>query len=188
MMIRISHFTLVLILGGLVVSHVPQKSIAQSLDIPSGSWGLSLGNSANFTGVRINFRDNEVERIRGLNITLWPAGDMEMSHISGISLGVVPEAGSMDGLNMGFGISAEDKLWGISLGILGAGAGGNIEGIAIGGLGAGAGGNIKGITIGGLGAGAGGNIYGLSVGLLGVGAGGNLYGITLGGPRRRGGR
>ena len=41
-----------------------------SLDIPTENNGISIGNSRNFTGLRINFRDRDVERIRGVNITL----------------------------------------------------------------------------------------------------------------------
>ena len=44
---------------------------AQSLDIPSKKWGLSFGNSKEFTGLRFNFRDHGVVRITGVNVTLW---------------------------------------------------------------------------------------------------------------------
>lgn len=44
---------------------------AQSVDIPSKAWGVSFGNSKSFTGLRFNFRDNQVERVTGVNFTLW---------------------------------------------------------------------------------------------------------------------
>ena len=41
---------------------------AQSLDIPSSRWGISFGNSKNFTGLRFNYRDRDVEEITGINM------------------------------------------------------------------------------------------------------------------------
>ena len=42
---------------------------AQSINFPTSKFGLSIGNSKNFTGLRINFSDRQVEKINGLNIT-----------------------------------------------------------------------------------------------------------------------
>jgi len=169
----------------------------QSLDVPVKGYGISFGNSKRFAGLRFNFRDRRVDRIDGMNITLWKADENENAIIRGISLGIIPEAGDMGYLQLGFGVVADYQLSGISIGILGAGSGGDMDGINIGGLGAGAGGSITGINIGGLGAGAGQDLVGLNIGglgagagqnaigvnlaLLGAGAGQNLYGITLGG-------
>ena len=44
--------------------------VAQSLDFPSKSWGISFGNSKTFTGLRFNFRDSQVKKITGVNLTL----------------------------------------------------------------------------------------------------------------------
>ncbi|MHB8054224.1 MAG: hypothetical protein ACYDH3_03130, partial [Candidatus Aminicenantales bacterium] len=38
------------------------SAFGQSLDIPSKRWGLSFGNSTEFTGLRFNFRDTGVVR------------------------------------------------------------------------------------------------------------------------------
>ena len=171
--------------------------IGQSLDIPVKGYGISFGNSKNFAGLRFNFRDRHVDRIDGLNVTLWKADENEDALMRGISVGIIPEAGDMGYLQVGFGVVADYQLSGLTLGILGAGSGQDMDGINIGGLGAGAGGSITGINIGGLGAGAGQNIVGLNVGglgagagqsaigvniaLLGAGAGQNLYGVTIAG-------
>jgi len=169
----------------------------QSLDIPVKGYGISFGNSKKFAGLRFNFRDKRVDRIDGMNITLWKADENEDAIMRGISLGILPEAGDMGYLQLGIGVVAEYQLSGISIGILGAGAGRDMDGINIGGLGAGAGQNMTGVNIGGLGAGAGQNVIGLNIGglgagagqnavgvniaLLGAGAGQNLYGITIAG-------
>ncbi|MFC2088799.1 LA_2272 family surface repeat-containing protein [Calditrichota bacterium] len=172
--------------------------LSQSLDIPSRNWGISFGNSTEFSGFRINYRDHNVEKIRGINITLWDSYDNELAEVTGISLGIMPQAGYLKGLQLGIaGIAAERELSGVSLGLLGGGSGGDINGIGFGGLGFGSGGSmsglfigglgvgcgkdISGIMIGGLGAGAGGSMSGFSLGILGVGAGHNVSGITIGG-------
>ena len=169
----------------------------QSLDIPVKGYGISFGNSREFAGVRFNFRDKRVDRIDGVNFTLWKADENEDAIMRGLSVGIIPEAGDMGYFQVGFGVIADYQLTGFTLGILGAGSGEDMDGINIGGLGAGAGGSVKGINIGGLGAGAGQNMVGLNIGglgagagqnaigvniaILGAGAGQNLYGITLAG-------
>jgi len=181
----------------LLTSVYVDATLSQSLDIPVKGYGISFGNSKKFAGLRFNFRDKRVDRIDGVNFTLWKAEENEDALMRGISLGVMPEAGDMGYLQVGFGVIAEYQLTGLTLGILGAGSGEDMDGINIGGLGAGAGGDITGINIGGLGAGAGRSMVGLNIGglgagagqdalgvniaLLGAGAGQNLYGITLAG-------
>jgi len=155
----------------------------QSLDIPSHRWGISFGNSKEFSGLRFNFRDSRVRRISGINVTLWqPRRDNKQAVVSGISLGVIPGGGKMTGLQVGLlAVAAETKLSGISIGLLGPGSGEDITGINIGGLGAGAGENVKGLSIGGLGVGAGEDIIGINIGGLGAGAGENMVGLNVGG-------
>jgi len=54
---------------------------AQSLNIPSENWGISFGNSKEFTGLRFNIQDDGVRKINGINVTFWkPKGRyMEIS-------------------------------------------------------------------------------------------------------------
>lgn len=157
---------------------------AQSLDIPSPRWGLSFGNSRDFSGLRFNYRDRDVGRLRGVNVTLWAPYDKEDegSLIEGLSLGLVPGGGTLKGVQLGLlGVAAMKDAHGISLGLLGAGAGGSMIGLNLGGLGAGAGEDIVGINIGGLGMGAGRDVMGVNLGGLGLGAGRNMIGLNVGG-------
>ncbi len=155
---------------------------AGSLNFPSKTSGISIGNSKVFNGLRLNFWDRNVERINGTNLTLWRTGQNKRAIVHGLSLGTLPEAGHMRGIQLGIvGVAAESELRGISFGILGIGSGGKICGVGIGGLGVGANEMLKGIFIGGLGTGSGGEIKGIALGLLGVGAGSDITGITLGG-------
>ena len=65
--------------------------LAQSLNIPSKKWGVSFGNSKDFTGLRFNFRDSRVERVTGVNFTLWmPRKDNKDAVVTGLSLGPHP--------------------------------------------------------------------------------------------------
>jgi len=160
-----------------------QSLLAQSVDFPNKKWGISFGNSKEFTGLRFNFRDSQVVRLRGVNITLWqPRKDNKDALVEGVSLGVIPGGGVMRGVQVGLlGAGAEKSLAGLSIGFLGVGAGEDVKGISIGGLGAGAGNNMTGVNIGGLGVGAGENLTGLNIGGFGVGAGERLTGINIGG-------
>jgi hypothetical protein len=156
---------------------------SQSFDFPSKKWGISFGNSKEFTGLRFNFQDRQVRRITGINITLWmPKKDNEVARVRGLSLGVIPGGGYVHGIQLGvLGVAAEKNLVGLSVGLLGVGSGKDVVGVNIGGLGAGAGENLKGLNIGGLGVGAGEDLTGINIGGFGAGAGENLTGINFGG-------
>jgi len=187
-------------LWGLILAlAVPCVILGQSLDIPSKKWGLSFGNSREFSGLRFNFRDGGVRRVTGVNITLWqPRKDNQEAVIEGISLGLIPGGAHLRGIQFGLlgvaaeksgsginlgglGLGAGEDLRGINFGGIGAGAGGSMTGLNIGGIGIGAGHSVTGITIGGIGAGSGDNMTGINIGGIGIGAGHNVTGITIGG-------
>lgn len=176
--------------------------LSQGFNIPSQNWGLSFGNSTRFNGIRFNIIDKDIEKINGINISVWghkesgrqtgtvngisiglPAA-MGTEYRNGINIGIAGAGAKMDirGINLGvLGTGAGNDAVGINFGALGTGAGNDLVGLNIGGLGVGAGRNMKGINLGGLGAGAGGDVKGITIGLLGAGAGGNMVGINVGG-------
>lgn len=157
---------------------------AQSLDFPSSEYGISIGNSKKFTGLRINWRDSGVEEIKGVNLTLWTPGKHvnRQAKITGISLGLQPSGGYLTGLNLGLlGVGAANSLKGINIGFIGMGSAGAVSGLNIGGICAGAGGDLKGFNIGGIGFGAGGNLTGFNIVGIGGGAGGSLKGFNIAG-------
>ena len=49
----------------LAAAFAAAPAFGQSLDIPAKGFGLSFGNSKNFTGVRFNFRDRTSSGSRG---------------------------------------------------------------------------------------------------------------------------
>ena len=42
-----------------------------SLDLTSDGFGISIGNSRGVDGLRLNFRDDDLEWVNGINFTLW---------------------------------------------------------------------------------------------------------------------
>jgi hypothetical protein len=121
-------------------------SNGKALNLPFRRYGLSIGNSHDFNGVRINLMDKHVNRINGLNVTFWSDNALrfeqwlnegnDSSVINGISMGIVPTAGSMQLINLGLmGVrTSPNSLNGLSAGgtfILSAG---NINGLSISGL------------------------------------------------------
>lgn len=164
----------------LTVSALP----AQSLDLMIGNTGLSIGDSRIVRGIRLNFRDRNMERVDGINATVWsPYEDAWGGDVNGVAIGLpLTGARRISGLGLGIlGVSAEEEFTGIGVGGLGVGAGGDASGILIGGFGVGAGGDVRGLTIGGFGAGAGGQVTGVTIGGFGAGAGGGVTGLQIGG-------
>ncbi len=172
-----------LLVPWIVVCALATSAGAAGIGIPSSRWGLGFGNTPEFTGLRLNFRDRRVKRVTGINLTLWqPHRDNADAVITGLSFGLIPGGGTMRGLQVGvFGIVGVKSVVGISLATLGMGTGEDMAGINVAGLGLGAGRDLLGINVAGLGLGAGADIVGLSVGGLGAGAGGSMIGINVAG-------
>jgi len=160
-----------------------QMVTARGLTIPDKEWGICFGNSPIFSGLRFNFMDKNIKKINGINFTLWKARDeYATGTVNGLSLGIIPYAEKLNGIQIGvLGAGARENLNGISIGFIGVGCGEDMKGINIGGIGAGCGGSMTGINLGLLGAGAGENVTGINMGGLGIGAGNNLLGLNIGG-------
>ena len=162
---------------------LPALSGAQSLDLTIKHTGLSIGDSRFVRGIRLNFRDSRLDRLDGINATIWMPYEPARGEVRGLALGL-PATGArrIAGAGIGvFGVGATEDIGGIGLGGFGVGAGGELRGIMIGGFGVGSGGGITGLTVGGFGAGSGGNIRGITIGGFGAGAGGDLTGLQIGG-------
>jgi hypothetical protein len=152
----------------------------KALNFPFRKYGISIGNSIDFTGIRINLADKNVNKIYGLNITFWLN---DCSAVNGISIGVIPMAGSMQPINIGIlGLGTDpNNLNGLSLCGLVIGSGGSINGLSLSGLiimTDGEESRISGIAMAGLGIGSGKAINGLAIGGLGVWTNGDINGIA----------
>ena len=99
--------------------------------------------------MRFNLQDAELERVNGINITLWKPRDPASGTVNGLQLGLVPGSLEVNGIGIGLGgIVAERRLRWLSVGGLGAVSNGSLEGLGIGGLGLVANGDIRGIALG----------------------------------------
>jgi hypothetical protein len=173
--------TLTLLLASAGLALAPTLAAAQDGDpLPLG---ISIGDTRGVRGLRLNIRDSRLERMDGVNLTLWHPRTDGAGDIRGVALGLPSTGGrNVSGVGLGvFGVSAERRFTGIGLAGVGMGSGGEARGILVGGIGVGAGDDLRGIAVGGLGAGSGGDMRGLVLAGLGAGAGGNVRGIILGG-------
>lgn len=170
-----------LILTGFL-STSPLCVAAQGLKIAVGDVGMGLGDVPRLDGLRLNVRDRALERVRGVNVTLWEPYDGADGVVRGLALGLpLTGAAEITGMALGAGVAVDRAFTGIGLAPLGFGAGDRIRGIAVGGLGMGGGGRLKGLMIGGVGLGVGGDIRGVAIGGVGAGAGGSMKGLVAGG-------
>src|SRR6185503_16764289 len=135
---------------------LPVSVSAQVIDLTANNTGVAIGDKPVVNGVRINFRDRHLERVNGVDITVWTPYEPATGAVNGVAIGL-PATGAAD-------------ITGIGAGIVG-----------VGGVGLGAGGDMVGIMLGGIGVGGGGSVTGISIGGIGVGAGGSLKGIQIGG-------
>jgi hypothetical protein len=171
-------------IGGFCLYAQNASSNGKALNFPFKKYGISIGNSYEFTGIRINFADSAVKRINGLNVTFWLRKFKNYSSaVNGISIGIIPTGGSMQLINIGIlGLGTSPKnLNGLSLGGFLIGAGGNINGFTMSGLIISADGDeskISGITIAGIGLAAAKTVNGLAIGGLGVISDGNINGVA----------
>ncbi len=159
-------------------------SNGKALNFPTKKYGVSIGNSYDFTGVRINFADKNVKRITGLNVTFWiKKFENQNAIVNAISIGVLPVAGKMQPINIGLlGVgTAKQNLNGISIGGFIIGSGGKINGLSLSGIATMADGEnseISGIALSGIGIGAHKAINGMAIAGFAVGTEGNINGVA----------
>jgi hypothetical protein len=172
------------VLPALALAVTPALLPAQRsyLDLTVNDVGIAIGDAPSVTGLRLNFRDRYLERVTGVNITIWTPYEAT-GDVQGIAIGL-PATGAyrIDGLAVALGgVAAEERLRGIAIAPIGAGSGREITGLIVTGIGAGSGGRVTGVGVGGIGIGSGGGVRGLMIGGVGVGTGGRLSGITIAG-------
>src|SRR4051812_33508325 len=155
----------------------------RALRLTVGGVGLTLGNSRTATGIRINLVDHQVERVTGLNLTLWKPRRNPDLVVTGIAAGLVgPRAKRIDGVALGgVGVLATEQLNGISAGGLIVLSRNEINGIAAGGLAAVAAQRLRGVAMGGLFAVGDHGIDGVATAGVAPLSEGDVHGITAAG-------
>jgi len=162
---------------------VSTSSEHHSLDIAINHVGISIGNSRRLTGIRLNWRDEGVEYVNGINFTLWAPGQNPKASVNGLAVGVVaPGAARLNGIVLGaLAIRAEQRLTGIGLAPLAVLSHGSVGGVNVGGLAVVADSNIAGISAGALAVMSRNAMTGVGVAGASVIASGGLRGAAIGG-------
>lgn len=163
---------------------VPAPEVSHhALNLTADGVGISIGNSRRATGIRINLVDHHVERVNGLNLTLWaPRANPELV-VNGIAVGLIgPRAKTINGIALGgLRVHAAEQLNGISAAGLITISRNEVNGVALGGLAAIAAQRLRGVAIGGLAAVGDHGIDGLAAAGLVTLAEGPVHGITTAG-------
>jgi hypothetical protein len=81
-------------------------AFAQGLDLTVNHVGVGIGDVPRVIGLRLNYRDRAMQRVDGVNATIWtPYGEGGTGEVRGLALGV-PATGAA-------------RVYGIATGILG---------------------------------------------------------------------
>ncbi len=145
-------------------------------------WGISIGNAPRVNGLRINIQDAGLERVNGINVTLWKPRDPLSGTVNGLQVGLVPGSQIVSGIALGVGgVVAERRARWVTVGGLGAVSNGDFSGLVVGGLGTVANRDISGIALGGLGTVANRRITGIAVAGLGTVANEDIVGVAIAG-------
>jgi len=173
-----------------------------NVNLTANNWGISLGDSRGVNGLRINYRDSQLEWVNGINITAWvppeesfpPSGD-----VTGLALGLPATAAeNIDGLAASIaGTWASGRVRGISItggalitgddfqgvGVSGVGLinGGRTDGIVANGIGLVTDSDFRGIGVSGIGMVTDGDVLGVGISGIGVVGGGHMSGLNVGG-------
>ncbi|MCF8379721.1 MAG: hypothetical protein K9H49_09105 [Bacteroidales bacterium] len=170
-------------LCGICISAQESQSNGKALNFPAKKYGISIGNSHEFSGLRINFSDQNVKVINGVNVTFWLKRDMNSDAVvNGISVGLIPAGGNMRFINLGIlGTGAAKEISGLNIGGGFIGSGGKINGLCLSGLVTMADGEnsaISGLVASGIGIGTKGNINGIGIAGIAIGAEKNINGLA----------
>src|SRR5690606_28167251 len=86
------------------------RTPGRNLDLGFAGYGISIGNSPAWTGLRVNFIDRDVRRVDGINLTLWrPHGSLGAT-FTGLAVGLYgPEAGTIRGAGIGIASVVADR-------------------------------------------------------------------------------
>jgi len=104
-----------------------------ALNFPFRKYGISIGNSYEFNGLRINYNNKNVRELNGVNITGIGGTSNLDAKMTGINICLFQIVGEMQFINLGIGGMLTGRMNGISIGGLLVGAG-EINGLSASGL------------------------------------------------------
>jgi hypothetical protein len=169
----------------LAVSTTPSSLAAQdaSSGVVAPMCVRGIGDCRNVVGLRLSARDRDLERVVGMNVTIWGPRKPTSGAVTGFAVGVLGTGGQyIRGIAVApLVLTARTRFTGISVSGLGYGYAGLAKGIVLGGLGGWVGEELTGIAASGIGSVVSGEARGVVVGGLGAAVGGRLRGIGIGG-------
>src|SRR5438034_8065179 len=114
-----------------VVDSLPRRKAGHfHLGLTVHDYGVSFGNAARVSGIRLNVQDAELERVNGINVTLWKPREPLTGTVNGLQVGLLPGSEEVSGIGVGLGgVVGERRLRWISVGGLGGGSNGSLEGL-----------------------------------------------------------
>src|SRR3954466_11891837 len=65
----------------------PALVSSQVIDLTVNNVGLAIGDKPRVTGLRLNYRDEKLREVNGVNITLWTPYEPARGTVNGIALG-----------------------------------------------------------------------------------------------------
>ena len=78
-------------------------ALGQSLDLAIQGNGISIGDSRKTNGIRLNFRDRNLEHVNGINMTIWQPHEPARGIVRGLAIGL-PMTGGRHVQGIGFGV------------------------------------------------------------------------------------
>ena len=91
-------------------------SAQDGLDLTVDGYGIGIGDVPRVNGIRINWRDRNLEEVNGANITIWSP---------------LESSGVVNGLALGLPLTGARKITGLAAGLLSVGAEETIRGIGV---------------------------------------------------------
>src|SRR5690349_16870692 len=90
------------LVAGCALASAPARH--RALNLGADGVGISIGNSREWTGVRLNAVDHQVRRVNGINLTAWKAGRNPEFQMNGVAVGLLaPVAHRINGVAAGMG-------------------------------------------------------------------------------------
>ena len=87
---------------------------------------LFRSNAPRINGVRLNVQDADLERVNGINVTLWKPREPLTGTVNGVQIGLLPGSGEVNGVGVGLaGLVADGSIHGIGFGGLSSVANGD---------------------------------------------------------------
>lgn len=107
-----------------------------AINLGADGVGVSIGNSREWTGLRLNLADRQVRRVNGVNLTAWMPRDNPEFEMNGVAVGLfAPGAHRINGVALGgLGVVATDQINGVAVSGIATLAHQRLRGVGLGGI------------------------------------------------------